>query len=168
MPATYDSLATTTLGAISSTITFSGISSAYTDLKIVLVATANDTGRTVWLRFNSDSANNYTIAQISGNGSAVQADEQINFSAINVAGASNLSTTIPHLYDIDIFSYSGSTKKAVLCKKSGDDNGSGYVVVNAGYWNSTAAINAITLQCGNGVSQFNIGTTATLYGILRA
>jgi hypothetical protein len=39
MPATYEPIATTTLGGAAATITFSSISSAYTDLRIVLVGT---------------------------------------------------------------------------------------------------------------------------------
>jgi hypothetical protein len=75
-----------------------------------------------------------------------------------------LSTTIPQMYTVDIFSYAGSTYKTSLVTFQEDNNGSGYVGNKVGLWPSTSAITSITLNGTN----FAIGTTATLYGILKA
>lgn len=168
MPVTYEPIATTTLGSAAITITFSSVPSTYTDLVLILVASASTNSRTVWLRFNSDSGTNYSTTQLYGSGTAAGSDSTNNFSAINIAGAANMSSTIPHLYNINIFSYGGSTNKTILSTKSGDNNGSGYVATNVGLWRNTSSITSITLQCGNGVDTFNVGTTATLYGIKAA
>ncbi len=167
MPATYEPIATNTLSTATPSVTFSSIVSTYTDLKVVIVATSSGS-RTIWLRFNSDTANNYSVTELYGNGTSANALSQINFSAINLAGAANLSTTIPHLYSIDVFSYRGSTNKTVLATKAGDQNGSGNYVADVGLWRNTAAITSLTLQCGNGADDFSIGSTFTLYGIKNA
>ena len=62
--ATYTQIATTTLGSSQSTITFSSISGAYTDL--VLVVTAKVSSATdLWVRANSDSGSNYSYLILS-------------------------------------------------------------------------------------------------------
>jgi hypothetical protein len=70
---------------------------------------------------------------------------------------------------MDILSYRGSTFKTSLNTATNDKNGSGIVLRNVGLWRSTSAITSITLlDTYGGGGQFDVGTTATLYGILRA
>jgi hypothetical protein len=69
MTATYEKIATTTLGTASATVTFSSISGAYTDLVAVITAKAN-TSADVYVRCNGDSGTNYSYTGISGSGSA--------------------------------------------------------------------------------------------------
>jgi hypothetical protein len=166
MATTYEKIATTTLGSASADITFSSISSAYTDLRVIL------TGKTAsqsfsFLRFNADTANNYSGTYLDGSGSAASSLRDSNISGIYIAGANgDFVSTQVSTAQIDIFSYAGSTYKTALSAYSGDRNGSGYVVRTVGLWRSTAAITSVVLS-GNGVN-FAIGTTATLYGILKA
>ena len=67
----------------------------------------------------------------------------------------------------DIFSYAGSTVKSGLISAANDNNGSGDVDVAIGLYNSTSAISSITLS-NQAALLFDVGTTATLYGILAA
>ena len=163
--ATYDKIATTTLGSAASSITFSSIAASWTDLRVVWVGTASISGNEIRISFNSDTAANYSQTYLYGSGSAAGSGNQTNSSALPLATAS-LSTTIPQLVTADIFSYAGSTWKTVLGRASQDTNGSGYVDMNVGLWRSTSAITTVTLS--NQVSSFNAGTTATLYGIKAA
>jgi hypothetical protein len=48
-----------------------------------------------------------------------------------------------------------------------DNNGSGGVTRSVGLWRSTSAITSISLFI-DGTTTFSTGTTATLYGILKA
>lgn len=163
MAATYEPIATTTLGVASTAITFSSIPSTYTDLKLVLVGTT--TTPNMLLRFNSDSATNYSITNLYGNGSTATSDRGSNAAQINVAWVGT-SSTIPTMNQIDIFSYAGSTYKTVLNNYSSDQNGAGNEMVQVGLWRSTSAINTITLSGTSGT--YSTGFTATLYGIKAA
>ena len=154
--------ATTTLGSAASTITFNSISSAYTDLRLVIVAITSSAAD-FYLRFNADSATNYSFTRLAGAGSTADSGRGINGSLIYV-DYNGTSSTIPQFYALDIFSYAGSTFKTLLLSSNEDNNGSGGVARLVGLWRSTSAINQITLT-GAGAN-FAAGTTATLYGIL--
>ncbi len=165
-------IATTTLGSAAASITFSGISSAYTDLRLVLVATAGTSGSgyNPALRFNSDTGTNYSTTELSGQGSAASSARTTSASYLAAGGNSSgtgMSTTIPQLFTFDIFSYAGSTNKTVLVSSAGDLNGSGYVLSQVGLWRSTSAITDIVISrsISGGTTNFAAGTTATLYGI---
>jgi len=165
MPATYEPIATTTLGSAASSITFSSIAGTYTDLRVVLVGTAGDIV-TPRIRFNSDSGTNYSNTRILGTGSSAASYRSTSVTQLDFASAGGMSTTIPHLYTMDVFSYAGSTYKTALLTGQEDDNGSGYVVRQVGLWSSTSAINTILLYPSS--NNFSTGTTATLYGIKNA
>lgn len=166
MPATYEPIATTTLGSATATITFSSIPATYTDLRFVIVAT-NSAGSNFSVRVNGDTGNNYSQTDLSGSGIIAGSARLTNFGRfVPTATGLGLSTTIPHLYTGDLFSYAGSTNKTVLFTNSEDENGNGYLVRLVGLWRNTTAINTIALISDSGT--FNIGTTATLYGIKNA
>ena len=165
MPATYEKIATTTLGSAASSITFSSIAASWTDLKLVLVSTASVNGVGLNLQFNSDTATNYSLTRLGGDGASAYSNRSTSINSIRLASNGN-SSTIPNLYNIDVFSYAGSTYKTTLSTASEDINGSGTVSNVVGLWRSTAAITRIDLSPSSG--NFNTGTTATLYGILKA
>lgn len=166
MPATYEPIATTTLGSATSPITFSSIPATYTDLRVVLVCTTTSATQDVYMRFNADAGSNYSSTNLSGNGSTATSTRETSTTRIIVNKEAYTNTTIPEMYTIDIFSYAGSTNKTCLMTSSGDNNGSGAVDRNVGLWRSSSAINAIEFRLSAG--SYNTGTTATLYGILKA
>ena len=162
MATTYEKIATTTLGSSSATITFSSISSAYTDLRLVLTATAS--GGTKFLKFNS-SATGYSNTYILGDGSSATSGRSTSYPRLDLNSQDSGSST-PSLDIVDIFSYAGSTYKTCLIESSHDLNGSGQVMREVGLWSNTAAITQIDLSVAG--NTWSIGTTATLYGILKA
>ena len=166
MPATYEPIATTTLGSAASSITFSSISSAYTDLRLVLVGTTATSGA-IYLQFNSDTGSNYSSTSLEGRGTTANSQRLSNRTKIELEGYwfANTSTT-PFLQTVDVFSYAGSTNKTVLTTASNDQNGSGEVLRTVGLWRSTSAITRIDIVAGT--PNLATGTTATLYGILKA
>jgi hypothetical protein len=163
MPTTYEPIATTTLGS-ASTITFSSIPSTYTDLRIVLVGLVSS-GDAGIMRFNSDTASNYSFTQVRGNGSTGSSSRSSN--QTNIYIGEYTSTSIPSLTTIDIFSYAGSTFKTALITNNADTNGGGNIFNFVSLYRSTSAISSITLSCVN-YTNFAVGTTATLYGIKAA
>ena len=166
MPATYEPIATTTLGSAAASITFSSISSAYTDL-ICVVTLRTTTGNGCTFRFNSDSGNNYSSTFLRGDGTTAESNRYSTWSNLPVIGVYGLSSTQPSLYRISIFNYAGSTNKTILSEGSTDRNGSGNVDRAVGLWRNTNAITSITIADG-GSSTITAGSTATLYGILKA
>jgi hypothetical protein len=171
MPATYENLATTTLGSTTSTITFSSISSAYTDLVISIFcqnAAVSAGTRTGVLTVNGDTGSNYSTTQLRGDGSSATSTQSTGSTSIFYAEIPRIGsgTNLFGHSRISFFNYAGSTNKTLLCENSADLNGSGFVVRNVGLWRNTAAITSITLAAGG--EGFTAGTTATLYGILRA
>jgi hypothetical protein len=167
MPVTYEPIATTTLGSATGTITFSSIPSTYTDLRIVLVAVSS-TSSTTEFRFNGNSATNYSYTRLLGTGTAAASggNSTATTTYINPYG---ISSTQPSMATVDILSYAGSTYKTALSTSSNDINGSGgYVIRGAHLWRQTSAITSISLLADTGSGTFNVGTTATLYGIKAA
>jgi hypothetical protein len=165
MATTYEPIATTTLGSAAATIDFTSISSAYTDLRLVIVGKYTSAGGNTRITFNSDTASNYSSTRIAGDGTSASSDRLTNqtFQRLNFDGN---STTIPDLLTVDIFSYAGSTFKTSLITSTEDKNGSGSVIRIVGLYRSATAISSITISLSS--STFASGTTATLYGIKAA
>jgi hypothetical protein len=163
MPATYEKIATTTLGSAQGTITFSSIPSTYTDLRLVMTFTTT-AGELIKAQYNGDTATNYSVTSLYGDGSTAGSFRVTSINYVYVTNGSD--TTVPHFATLDIFSYAGSTNKTSLGTQSRDNNGSGTVGQFVHLWGSTSAINSIALFPNSG--NFKTGTTATLYGILKA
>ena len=163
MPATYEKIATTTLGSTNSTITFNSISSSFTDLRIVLTC-ASTAGSNINLQFNGDTSALYSRTIITGDGSSASSVRATGDNRIYL-GYSYGSTNYMNIL-IDVFSYAGSTFKTCLSNASSDNNGTGLVQNGVGLYRSTTAISSLSLL--NQSSTFTVGTTATLYGILKA
>ena len=165
MASTYEPIATTTLGSAASSITFSSIPATYTDLRLVTTMLGSTTSIGVNLRFNSDSGANYSSTFLVGGGSSAASGRNTGATEITMH-YSFLSTTIPTMGEVDIFSYAGSTFKTLLHTLTQDFNGSGNVEKQVGLWRSTSAITTVSLSTT--ANNFAIGTTATLYGIKAA
>jgi hypothetical protein len=159
MPATYEPIATTTLGT-AATITFSSIPATYTDIVCVINATAAASTAYTNLRFNGDTGTNYSWTLLTGDGATATSSRGTSTTFIP---SLYRSTAQPTLAIIHLFSYAGSTNKTVLIENSSDLNGSGVVDRRVGLWRNTAAITQISFA-----ATLPIGTTATLYGIKNA
>lgn len=162
MPATYEPIATTTLGSAAASITFSSIAASWTDLRLVLTATAS--GGTKFLKFNSSSTG-YSNTWILGDGSSATSGQSTSYPRLDL-NSQDTGDSTPSLDTVDIFSYAGSTFKTCLMTSSHDENGSGQVMRQVGLWSNTSAITSIELSVAG--NTWSIGTTATLYGIKNA
>jgi hypothetical protein len=165
MAATYEPIATTTLGSDVANFTMSSIPGTYTDLRVVLSLKGSSAGD-IGARFNNDSGANYSYTNLYGNGASAASARQSSTTYMYMTPNVSVSSTIPDLITMDIFSYAGSTYKSALITHSGDHNGSGGVERTVDLWRSTSAITSITFY-GMGIN-IATGTTATLYGILKA
>ena len=170
MPTTYEKIQSTTLSSAAADITFSSISSAYTDFKLVLVARSNNTGtprEDLYIRFNSDTASNYSTTILYGQDGSIGSFRQSSQTRINAYTGLPGTSGQFSLTMVDVFSYAGSANKTCLISVNNDQNTvGGEVNVQVGLYRSTSAITSITVLPQT--NSFDVGTTATLYGILKA
>ena len=116
MTATYEKIAPTTTvsGGATVTVTFSSISSSYTDITMIITGGADE--GSLRLYFNSDTGSNYSTTYMSGTGSVAQRGRQSNNNAIlinGIYGATNANTNTI----VQIQNYANTTyNKTVLCR----------------------------------------------------
>ena len=164
MPATYTPIATTTLGSAASSVTFSSISGAYTDL--ILISTAGVTSGAVnfAVRFNSDTGANYSRTVLSGTGSAASSDRNTGLTYTILNDYGYLDTTLNTNIIGQFMNYSNATTfKTVLSRTNNAANGTSACV---NLWRSTAAITRLDILPTS--STFLAGSTFTLYGVKSA
>jgi len=166
----FESIATVTLSSSAASISFSSIPSTYTHLQLRGISKAASSGSpfAYQIRFNGDSAANYTYHRLIGNGSAA--------SAVGTTGASQIScfyepTNEANVFAggvIDILDYTNTNKNTVVKTLGGyDANGSGYATFFSGVWLNTAAITSITLITESATNTAQYSSFA-LYGIKGA
>jgi hypothetical protein len=165
MPATYEPIATTTLGSAASSITFSSIPATYTDLVLVVTGLFTSSGGNSRIRFNGDTGTNYSNTRLQGDGTSASSNRSTSQAFLRLDYDGN-SSTVPNMTRTNIFSYAGSTNKTCLIESSEDKNGSGSTVRTVGLWRDTSAITSIEVLMSS--STFATGTIATLYGIKNA
>jgi hypothetical protein len=164
--ATYEPIATTTLGSATTTVTFSSISGSYTDL-VLVTNTIATSAADFYIRFNNDTTSTYSITVLSGTGtSAVSNRSSGTFMYLNYNG--QIQTSMNSNSITNIMNYANSTTyKTVLDRfnvASGGTNLGTEAIV--GLWRSTSAITRIDISSAG--ANFNTGSTFTLYGISAA
>jgi len=168
MPTTYEPIATTTLNSSASSISFSSIPSTYTDLKLIFVP-LSAAGGNFYIRFNSDTGNNYTYSYITylDGGYAGSTGTATSLISGSPGLTNGLNGTYPNLYDININSYTNTSIYKNCLFSFYEQHGLGGTSASGGYvignWASTDAITSIQLE-----ADWDSGTTATLYGIKKA
>ena len=157
---TYSPVASQTLSASASSVTFSNIPQDYTDLVIVCNAISN-TVANYELTFNSDSGTNYSRTYLLGNGTSASSGRASNQNFFRCDQGGNLDTTWGNPLIVNVMNYSNATTyKSVLSRSGGASSGVGAVV---GLWRNTAAITSLSFACSG--ATFSSGSTFSLYGI---
>ena len=160
----YDSIATTTLGSTTASVTFSSIPSTYTHLQLRCLMSDTATGSaSMTAQFNGDTGANYSSHILLGNGSTAGAAAFISDTKM-FSGYFYQGTNIFGAAVVDILDYANTNKYKTLKSLSGGDaNGNGQMRLFSGLWMNTGAISSITLASNGGnfiqYSQF------ALYGI---
>jgi hypothetical protein len=150
------------LGSAASSVTFSSISSAYTDLVLISnpkMTTANTFFQTT---FNSDTGTNYSQTRIQVVASSATSARSSNDTYIGMAFQDN--NTSPGTSILQVQNYSNTTTfKTSLIR----DNFTSYgTFARVALWRSTSAISSITLTMSS--STFAAGSQFTIYGIKAA
>ena len=161
-----ESIATIAVGSGgASSVTFSDIPGTYQHLHLRLVALMNGANQALWLRFNDDSAANYSAHYLYGTGAAAAAGSRLSDGGIDSIFQPT-SSGKEFCGVIDILDYANTSKHKVLRAFHGSDtNGAGYVGLNSGSWRNTNAITKIHISDQIGSSSFNQHSTVGLYGV---
>jgi hypothetical protein len=165
--ATYEPIATTTLGSTSATITFSSIAGTYTDLVLVAnILCSTDSNLSAYVN-GVNTGTSYSNTHITGSGSAAASSRQSSIPTFQISpGPIASATTSPEPMVINFQNYSNTTTfKTALFRYGVNAAAANGVAATVGLYRDTAAINSITLKTD---ALFSIGTTATLYGIKAA
>jgi len=168
----FESIATTTVGVGGAgSISFSSIPAGYKHLQLRFIARTDASGAvfdTVNMRFNGDSAANYSYHVLGGDGASTFSGGYPNDSNIQLNWCAMGASTAANIFGIgvvDILDYADTNKfKTVRALNGHDRNGAGVLYLTSGNWRSTSAITSITLDQYTGPNYTQYSSFA-LYGI---
>lgn len=162
---TYTAFATQTLGSAASSVTFSSISGAYTDLVLVCNGKATTGTAGLGLQFNADTSGggtNYSTTILEGSGAAAASERYASTFNIRIGWNAYWDTTYEGNNIAHIMNYANTTTNKTVLARS--NNAARYTEAMVGLWRSTAAISTVTVIATGGPN-FDTGSTFTLYGI---
>ena len=160
----YESIATANGTGSSTVITFSSIPSDYKHLQIRWIGRSTGVNSSIYLRFNGDTASNYSYHELQGDGSSATAAAAASLNFIYVGQVFNTTSTFGAGV-IDVLDYTLVNKNKTIRSLTGrDQNGSGAIFLQSGAWfNSSTAVNSITITSNGGNLDSN--SSFALYGI---
>jgi len=164
MAITYEPIATTTLGSAAATVTFSSISSAYTDLRIIAQMKNSGSGGDFLAYFNSDNGSNYSRTILGTNGSSTYSARSSSATNARFNYSEPINSDGNTIFIINIMDYSNTTTFKTAISRG--DRGATSTVAIVNLWRSTSAINNI--QFFTDATNFAAGSIITLYGIKEA
>jgi hypothetical protein len=165
MPAgsTYEAIATQTLGSAAASVTFSSISSTYTDLMLVINGDAIGGNNNIVFRIGNgsvDTGSNYSFMGVFGYSTTAGSSRGSNATKGGFCGwGTNQSTVI-----YQFMNYSNTTTNKTILGRGAD---TAIVDARVTTWRSTVAINRIQIFMDN-AENLKSGSTFSLYGIKAA
>lgn len=170
----FFSIATTTLSATQTTITFSSIPQTYTHLQIRWLGrttrvSASAGAGAFTIQFNGDTGTNYSYHRLYGDGTSAGSDAGTTQS-YGYCGEIIGDSATANAYDVgvvDILDYRDTNKyKTVKALFGGDINGGGNCGLYSSNWRSTSAITSLTIKVTNGSYDWKTNSSFALYGVL--
>jgi hypothetical protein len=162
----YESIATANGTGASGVITFSSIPSIYQHLQIRWIDKSSGSGSYNFLNFNSDTGSNYANHYLYGDGADDLAGADTTQTKINLYGSlvTSSAANVYAAHVVDILDYANTNKyKTVRALGGQDSNGSGVIFLSSGLWQSTAAINSLTITANT--DNFTTASQFALYGL---
>jgi hypothetical protein len=158
---TYTPLATVTLGASASSVTFSSIPATYRDLIVVVESKATSSGIEGQLRLNGDTSINYSWVRMTGTG-IITASTSNTLSFMPLADGVKASTTEAAFTIIQLLDYAAGDKhNTILVRNNAASSGT---EAFAGRRASTAAVTSVRIQTNSG--SWATGGRFDLYGVI--
>jgi len=160
-------LATVTLGASASSVTFSSIPATYRDL-ILVYQYARASGETsLNVRFNGDTGSNYSFVNMIGSSFSGATSTSNTFTGIvpEQGNQGNPNTDVGRgIWHYQIMDYSATDKhKTVLHRHNSVNAAANWTTAQATRWANTAAITSISFTTSVDMSA---GSNFSLYGVI--
>jgi hypothetical protein len=174
MPSTYTLISSNVLATSAASVTFSDIPSTYTDLVLKVNGRGTDTGNylSVQLRFNSDTATNYSRTALFGYGpggslGSTRGTSLTFTTAMYSANSNDATANTFGNAEFYIANYLVSANKPISSFGVAESNtGQGFIDTTAHLWRNTSAITSITINPFFGGSlNWITGSSFYLYGI---
>jgi hypothetical protein len=159
--ATYEPIASQTLGSAAASVTFSSIPQGYTDLVFVMTGITS-TNENNYMRYNSDSSSLYSSTYVGGDGSTASSGRASNQNKIGLDGPAFWTSSQRNQKIIQIQNYSNATTFKTNLTRSSSTVGAD---ASVGLYRSTSAITSVTFLTD---VTYSTGSTFTLYGIAAA
>lgn len=169
---TYEPIATANGTGSSDTVIFNDIPGTYTDLVLICNFIVTDDQGGISIRFNNDTATNYSNTRMVGFNNPPQSGKSNNGTSIPTMFASGGGNSNPTITTVDIFNYANTTTyKNIKSRSAGTRFEAGTPafepVLMVGVWRkSPEAITRIDAISTGG--NFKTTSTFTLYGIKAA
>lgn len=170
MADTFKKIASVTVGVGgAASMEFTSIPATFTDLILYVSTRSSTTEDSFGIRFNNDSATNYSFKQINGNGSVAASAGGTTSNKI-LGGRQSESGYTANTFGNNSFyipNYAGSANKSVSVDGVNENNATTVrTQLTAGLYPQTTAITRIDVipDAGNFVQY----STATLYGISKS
>ena len=163
MPSTYDKIQAYTVPSATTSVTLSSISTAYTDL-ILIVSASSTTTNNHQLRVGNgsvDTGANYSTTILYGDGSSAGSTRTSGNQAYVGQGSTSQFT---HVFNFQ--NYSNTSTFKTFLNRTNVTTAGGWLGANVNLWRSTAAIN--TIEYFTSAGNIKTGSTFTLYGIKAA
>lgn len=166
----YELISTTLVATTTTSVTFdTSALSSYKHLQLRMVTRGARSDIHVdgggFIRFNSDTASNYNIHRLNGNGSAVQSGYGTGtaltdiYSPAALATSGNFGSTIVDIID---FGNTAKFKTVRWLNGAGDPSGTVHIRLQSGLWRSTSAITSVLIGMNESIAA---GSRFSLYGI---
>lgn len=168
MANTYTLISSNVLTSSVASVTFSSIPATYTDLvlKMSVRSTEATNVTSYFIRFNGDTASNYSRLYVEGEGSGTNSGVAGNQTSAIYRFANGDSSTSNTFANAEHYipSYNASQNKPFSGFIGQEDNQtSAYVSATANLWRNTAAITSLSITA-NG-ADWKSGSSFFLYGI---
>jgi hypothetical protein len=168
----FDSIETVIVsGSSTQSVSFSTISSAYSTLRILYNGNATPQGTDMYIRFNSDSGNNYYWHSSYGLGQGANAVmiSQTPTNHLYLGYDNNIASTTANTIDVYLTDIKDTIKYKTGKYNSGYMNAAGsgnsFLFVGGGIWANASAITSIEFGMLNTSTKFRANSTISLYGI---
>lgn len=165
MANTFTLIASSTVGAGgASSIDFTSIPSTYTDLVLKVSGRSTTTDEYASIGFNGSTAS-FSGRYLYGNGSTTASGTLVPI--VYTCSSGSTASTFGN-GEVYIPNYAGSANKSMSIDSTTENNGTTVsMILQAGLWSNTAAINRVTLT-HSGTGLFAQNSTAYLYGVKNA
>jgi hypothetical protein len=164
----FESIASTTVGTATPTITFSSIPQTFTHLQLrMIVRSAGASSDFVRLRPNNDSSSIYSYHYLLGTGASTFSGAELSNTGMRLDKPA-LSGDTANIFGsnvVDLLDYANTNKfKTAKVLYGLDVNGAGEVGLTSSNWRSTTAITSLVLTLNTG-SNFAVNSSFALYGV---